>query len=231
MEYRRPPSQVVIGVLVVLVGVALLANTTGLYDTGPLLRWVPALFVLVAVYAMVVSRFENLFGPLAIALVAGTVQLVVLDAIQGATLVQFWPVLVVLFGLSVLAGRLRSRAAPVDGSVVDAVAIFGGVERTATSRAFRGATLTALFGGAELDLRDAAIVDADRPARITATAVFGDVEVIVPREWRVDLDVLPILGGAEDDRPRRARDEGAAPGAVDLIVTGTALFGAVSVTD
>jgi len=225
MEYRRPSSQVLVGVLVVLVGVALLAETTGLYDTGPLLRYVPSLFVLVAAYAMVVSRFENLFGPLAVVVVAGALQLVVLDVVEGATVWQFWPVLVVLFGLSVLLGRVRSRAVDVEGSYLDALAVFGGVERRATSQAFRGATLTALFGGTELDLRDAAVVDP--PARVSVTALFGGVEVIVPREWNVQLDVLPVLGGAEDERPRREREHDS----VDLVVTGVAAFGGVSVSD
>jgi hypothetical protein len=244
MEYRRPTSQVLIGVLVVLLGVALLADTTGLYDTTVLLRYTPTLFVAVAVYAIVVSDFQNLFGPLAIAAVAGTTQLVVLGVVDAASLWQFWPVLVILFGLSVLAGRLRSRARSSDGSYLDAVAIFGGVERRVTSGAFRGATLSALFGGTELDLRDAVV--AARPARVTAMAVFGGVEVIVPRDWAVDIDVLPILGGATDDRPRwnagnasdedrdRRRDRDHEAGQdrpADLVVTGTALFGGISVTD
>jgi hypothetical protein len=225
IEYRRPSSQVLIGVLVVLLGVTLLANTTGLYDTGPLLRYVPSLFVLVAVYAMLVSRFENLFGPLAVVVVAGTSQLVVLGVVEGSTVRQFWPVLVILFGLSVLLGRLRSRSVDVEASYLDAVAVFGGVERHATSRAFRGATWTALFGGTELDLRDAAVVES--PARVSVTAPFGAVEVVVPREWNVRLDVLPILGVAEDERRRREPDHDA----VDLVVTGGAAFGGVSVTD
>jgi hypothetical protein len=227
MEYRRPSSRVLIGVLVVLLGVALLANTTGLYDTGPLLQYVPSLFVLAGVYAMVVSRFENLFGPLAVVVVAGTVQAVVLGAVEGAAVWQFWPVLVILFGLSVLLGRIRSRSVDVEGSYLDAVAVFGGVERRATSGAFRGATLTALFGGTELDLRDAAVDDP--PARVSATALFGGVEVIVPREWNVQIDVLPVLGAAEDERPRREREP--VTETVDLVVTGFAAFGGVSVSD
>jgi predicted membrane protein len=99
------------------------------------------------------------------------------------------------------------------------------VEKRNTSRQFTGADLTAIFGGTELDLRDATV--AERPARINAVAMFGGVDIIVPRDWNVQLDVLPVLGGATDDRPRRETQHDD----IDLVVTGFAAFGGVSVTD
>jgi predicted membrane protein len=88
-----------------------------------------------------------------------------------------------------------------------------------------GADVTALFGGYELDLRDAEV--ADRPARISAVTMFGGVDVIVPRGWNVRLDVLPIFGGAKDERPRREAEHED----IDLIVTGFVAFGGISVSD
>lgn len=227
MEFKRLSSQALLGALVALLGIVLLVDTTGTYETGSLLRYVPSLFVLVGLYALVVSGFRNVFGPLVVIVLAGATQLVALDVITAEQLVAYWPALLIAFGLSLVLGRFRARATATDSARIDVFAAFGGNEQHATSKAFTGGAVTALFGGAEIDLRDAVVVD--RPARINATALFGGVEVIVPRDWNVRMDVLPILAGAEDERPRRERD--AEHEEIDLVVTGFAAFGGISVTD
>ncbi|WP_135363941.1 LiaF transmembrane domain-containing protein [Halosimplex halophilum] len=225
MEYRRVTSQILVGAVVVLLGVVLLAETTGIYDADRLLVYVPSLFVLVGLFAVVASGFRNLFGPLAVVIVAGGWQLVALDVLAPETVFSLWPVLLVLFGLSLIAGQYRARAVARESDFLTSVAVFGGRAERSTSKTFHGADLTAAFGGVELDLRDAVVEHP--PATINANALFGAVEVVVPREWNVRVDVLPILAGAEDERPRREAEHDE----VDLVITGFALFGGVAVQD
>ncbi len=222
---RVPTSQFLLGLLVVLVGLILLLDTTGVAPTQSLLQFAPSLFVLVGIWALVGSRFRNLVGPVVLIGVAVAWQLVALDVVSVDRMVDFWPLLVIVLGLSIVLGQYRSSAAEVEGAHTSTFAAFGGVEKRNTSQQFRGADLTAMFGGAELDLRDATV--GERPARINAVALFGGVDIIVPREWNVQLDVLPILAGAADDRARTddIRDE------VDLVVTGFAAFGGIAVSD
>lgn len=222
---RLPASQLLFGALVVLIGVLLLLDSTGVYPTGSLLVYTPSLFVIVGLWALVRSGFRSLVGPVVVIVIAGIAQLVALDLATVDELVVFWPVLIIAFGASILFGRYRSRIRATDDTFSSMFAIMGGVEGRNTSSGFTGADLTAVFGGAELDLRGAGL--GERPARVNAVAMFGGVEVIVPREWNVRMDVLPILGGASDERPRREEQHET----VDLEVTGFAAFGGVSVTD
>lgn len=113
----------------------------------------------------------------------------------------------------------------ITDTYISSVGVFGGSGQRTTTAAFAGADLTALFGGVELDLREANIED--RPATINATAMFGGCEIAVPPAWNVRMDILPIFGGAEDERKRHERDHDE----VDLVVTGFVAFGGVSVTD
>jgi len=225
MEYRRVTSQILVGGVVVLLGLVLLARTTGVYDTGRLLVYAPSLFVAVGLFAIVASGFRNLVGPLIVVLVAGGWQLVALDYLTAETVFSLWPVLLVLFGLSLIAGQYRARAVARESDYLTSVAVFGGRTERSTSKAFHGADLTAAFGGVELDLRDAVVEHP--PATVTTSAMFGGVDLIVPREWNVRVDVFPLFGGAEDERPRRPEEHDE----VDLVVTGFALFGGVSVDD
>ncbi|MFB6105436.1 MAG: hypothetical protein ABEJ70_00545 [Halobacteriaceae archaeon] len=223
---RSLTGQVVFGALVVLLGVLLLLRTTGVYDGTGLLVYVPSLFVLLGLYNLVRSGFRNVVGPTVLVLVAGAWQLVALDYLSWGEVGQFWPVFVILGGLAVLLGPLRRRRPPgTSEGVVTGFGLFGGVERRVTARAFEGADLLAVFGGVELDLRDAEV--AERPAHVTATALFGGVEVIAPREWNVRMEVFPIFGGAEDERARSERTHEE----VDLVVSGFVAFGGVSVSD
>lgn len=215
----------VIGAIIVLVGIVLLLETTDVYDAGYLFRYVPSLFVVLGLFLMVRSRFRNVFGPLIVIVVAGVWQLTALDVISRADVWDFWPLLIVLFGLSLVFAHFRRQPTGVSASHVTAFAMFGGSEKRSTAADFEGADLTALFGGTELDLRDAGI--GELPAHISANAMFGGVEIIVPREWNVQIDVVPLFGGASDERPRRDDEHDS----VDLVVTGLALFGGVTVKD
>jgi predicted membrane protein len=222
---RSISSQILFGALIVLVGIILLVDTTGLYDTRPLFDYVPSLFVLLGIYAFVRSGFRNVFGPLVIIVLAGVWQLVTLDIIEWSEVTSLWPLFLVLFGLSIILNQVRSPASKTGSSNVTGFGLFGGSEKRVTTPDFESANLTALFGGAELDLREADL--AERPAHVSCIAMFGGVEVYVPENWNVDMDVLPLFGGATDERSRRERDhEG-----VDLVVSGFVAFGGVEVSN
>ncbi|MFB6150695.1 MAG: hypothetical protein ABEJ40_02705 [Haloarculaceae archaeon] len=127
---KLPTSQVLFGAIVVLVGVLLLFETTGVFATEDLLLYVPSLFVLVGLWALVGSRFRNVVGPAVLVVVAGAWQLVALDYATVEEVVVFWPVLVIAFGLSVVLGQFRSRAHRTGDDYVSAFAAFGGVSVT-----------------------------------------------------------------------------------------------------
>jgi hypothetical protein len=82
-----------------------------------------------------------------------------------------------------------------------------------------------VFGGYQVDLRKAAI--ARSPAILHANAMFGGIEIRVPRTWRVVLDGLPLLGGYSDET-EHPDAQGDAP-VPELIVKGFASFGGVVV--
>ncbi len=219
------PTQLVLGALVVLVGVVLLLDTTGVYDTRPLFDYLPSLFILLGLYALWRGGLRNVFGPLVVIILAGAWQLAELDVVSGADLADFWPVFLVIFGLSLIVQHVRRSPAETDTAHLSRFALFSGSEHRSNSKTFEGADLSALFGGADLDLRDAEI--REKPAHVSAIAMFGGVSIVVPRDWNVRLEVLPILGGASDDRPRREEEHDE----VDLVVSGFAAFGGVEVTD
>jgi len=223
---RLRSDRLVTGGLIILVGLLLLLSTTDYAATENLWDFVPAVFVALGLWALVRSRFRNLTGPVMVVAVAATFQARNLGYVTDQQIGAWWPLFVVLFGVLYLVGRSRrTRGVSVsesDAGDISIVSLFSGTQRRVTGSGFRGGDVVALFGGAELDLRDAE--PSDPPATVECLVAFGGAEVQVPEDWTVDLDVLSLFGGSEDKRPPSGGD-----GDVDLVVTGLALFGGVSV--
>ena len=110
-------------------------------------------------------------------------------------------------------------AAPT--SVRDA-GIIAGFERTGrwiVGRSFRG---LAVIGNGEIDLRQARFIDGE--VTIHATAIIGDITVVVPEDADVHIGGTGIVGGFDH------HDEGpGTPGAPRITITGFVLCGSVRV--
>ncbi len=105
------------------------------------------------------------------------------------------------------------------------VAIFGAAQRKAGWTAARKLKVVTIFGGAELDFRDARLGRGVTDVRVTS--VFGGVKIIVPPGLPVEVEGVGIMGAFEQGLGVSAAGEGGAT--VGLRVKGTAVFSGVEV--
>ena len=102
------------------------------------------------------------------------------------------------------------------------IAIFGGVTRSGRWRVRKNIQALALFGGMDLDLRNA-IFEAP-VVEISGFWCFGGLDIKVPEGIDVRDQTAGVFGGTD------IRDIGdPAPGAPTLVIKGMTLFGGVSV--
>ena len=102
------------------------------------------------------------------------------------------------------------------------IAIFGGVTRKGRWRVRKNTHALALFGGMDLDLRDA-IFEAP-VVEISGFWCFGGLDVKVPEGIEIQDQTAGIFGGTD------VRDVGdPSPGAPTLVIKGVSLFGGVSI--
>ncbi|MGH3243482.1 MAG: DUF1707 SHOCT-like domain-containing protein [Spirillospora sp.] len=102
------------------------------------------------------------------------------------------------------------------------VAIFSGVERKGRWLAEATTNITCVFGGADLDFRQAVLSQSE--VTVNVTCLFGGVNILVPPGVRVVGSTTAIFGG--NDLPE---DDTTDPDAPVIRLTGTLLFGGVSV--
>ncbi|MET0694047.1 MAG: DUF1707 domain-containing protein [Propionibacteriaceae bacterium] len=102
------------------------------------------------------------------------------------------------------------------------VAVFGGVNRKGKWRIRKNTQALAVFGGMDLDLRDA--IFEDTVVEISGFWCFGGLDIKVPAGMEVREQIAGVFGGSDvSDLGERI------PGAPTLVIKGLALFGGVSV--
>ena len=191
-------GRLLLGLVVIALGSLFLLDSAGALDAGRAIdRWWPMVIVAAGVLTLAerppsVMRGTLLTGAGLLLLLFAT------DVLDESGWSYVWPALLVVAGLVIIA-RWSGRTIPAGehaDDVLRSTAIFGGSELASTARQFRGAWLTAIFGGITLDLREALPVPDG--ASVNATVAFGGVEVLVPRGWRITLRSTPIFGGIDD---------------------------------
>ena len=209
-----------IGLVLLALGVFGILDAAGVAGFGATVgQWWPVAIIGLGLAAMWSQRRVT-FGPVVLtvigmALLAGQLQWTDKDL--------FWPTLLLLCGVALLAG-LRHRKQP-QLSRGESMVVLGGAKAVDRSEHFRHADVSAVFGGSTLDLRNAHI---DDQATVDAFALFGGVDVLVPKDWRIDLGGMPIFGGYED----KTAGDGTLPSDAPLLkVNATAVFGGVKVAN
>jgi hypothetical protein len=103
------------------------------------------------------------------------------------------------------------------------LSIFGGSDRAGRWRVAERVRVVNIFGGADLDLREATLAAPD--VQLTVVSIFGGSDVIVPEGINVELSSFAIFGG---DKLRLQGAE-AAPGAPTVHVRCVSIFGGTDV--
>lgn len=109
----------------------------------------------------------------------------------------FWPVVLIAVGLMMVfsigsANRKRAEESGTDDN--EKVAIFYG-EQSRVRGDYTGGSATAIFGGVDLDLRQANIKDG---AIIDVFTFCGGININLPDDVIVKNEVRGVLGGSDD---------------------------------
>jgi predicted membrane protein len=227
---HHPSHGIIWGGVICAVGLILLLDHMGYISADRLWRFWPLLLI-AAGASRLASPGRRAWGVMLIAIGA-------LLQLDNLGLLRFrwtdlWPLVIICVGLMMIWNAIEARKVRVGTSgsgdatpTMNATAVFGGVERRISANNFRRGTVSAVFGGAEIDFRDGDI-DGDE-ATLEVNAIFGGAEIRVPEAWSVEFHGQTIFGGYSD----KTRVTAAAPNGPKrktLFITGTTCFGGVEV--
>lgn len=98
-------------------------------------------------------------------------------------------------------------------------AVFYGCDMNCDGEVFEGASLTAVFGGVECNLRNAVI---EKDCAIQVSAIFGGIDILVPDNVNVKVSSTGIFGGVSNKSAVH-------PEAPTIYVSGICMFGGVDI--
>jgi hypothetical protein len=148
-----------------------------------------------------------------------------LDSIYAAkTHAELVPLLEDLPAASGTPSPVPGSTAPADQRDGRIVAIFGGASRKGAWRVPATSTVVTVFGGVDIDLRDAILPG--REITIKAVSVFGGMSITVPPDMRVIDSGIAIFGG-RDVSGNSAESE--RPDSPVLRLQGACVFGGIAV--
>jgi Predicted membrane protein (DUF2154). len=105
--------------------------------------------------------------------------------------------------------------------ILNLTGIFSGRKAVLINEVFHGGSLNAIFGGVELDLSNAII---NHDVYIDATAIFGGIELFVPRDVKIVVSATPIFGGVSNKVPQPLGNTRGT-----IFINGMCMFGGVDI--
>jgi predicted membrane protein len=224
---NRPFGRLVLGVIVMVLGLALALDNFGLFQARYIFRLWPVVLIVIGLTRLQQSVRHG-GRPEGYVLTLVGVGLILMNF----GLLGFRQALAFLFltvgGVIVFrAWRGTSGSSPDSFSLessqrLDAFALLGGVHRVSRATEFRGGSASAALGGCDIDLREADMPEGGS-AVLDTLAIMGGIEVRVPEDWSVETRGMAVLGGFED-KTRRPLDD-----RKRLVITGLAVMGGVEV--
>lgn len=203
---QKPPvskKSIMFGIIVILFGVALLLRNFGLLNDEQknlIFSWKT---ILIAIGIMNVVGKEFFSG---LMLISIGIFFHITHYYELPINIKnlFWPAVIIAVGIVILTKHFRIshgchfRKADEVSEYIEDTTIFGGSNKYIKNDNFRGAKITAIFGGSKINLQQ--VVLAPEGAIIEITIIFGGCELIVPPDWNVHLGASNIFGGTTDKR-------------------------------
>lgn len=218
------------GLVFIALGLLIGGKVTGLINVDLFFDGWWTLFIIIPCFIGLFKDNEkvgNIIGLLiGVALLLACQGLISFDLIWKLAL----PVVFVVIGLSIIfkdtiGGKVNDEIKKINSNMPkgenEYCATFSGQDLKFDGEEFKGATLTAVFGGIKCDLRNAII---NQDVVIKASGIFGGVDILVPSNVKVKVKSSSIFGGI-DNKTNTSPVEGS----YTIYIDGSGIFGGVSI--
>ena len=222
-------SKILWGAVLIAIGVIFSLNAFGITDIKVFFDGWWTLFIIVPCFIGIFTDREktgNIIGLL--------IGLFLLLCCQNVlSFGMLWklaiPAVIVIIGLKLILGglfgdravKMISESRQNGDNIKIGCATFSGQDMNFDGEVFSGAELTAIFGGVECDLRTAII---EKDCAITASAIFGGIDIYVPDYVNVKINSNSIFGGVSGKNKRPPIQ-----GGVTLYINATCIFGGIDI--
>lgn len=207
---KKSLSGVIIGLLFVLLGVSLALKAFG-YDFEIFFDGWWALFIIIPSFAGLFERRDrtsSLIGLGVGVLLLLSAQDIITWQMFGKLIVSFIFLMIglsMVFRKSYTSHEFKGESVTGTPEFKNYSAFFGGRNIRYDNQEFKGANISVVCGGIDLNLRNA-IINSD--VIIEASIALGGMDIFVPNNVNVEIDCTPILGGVDNKTVTPISSEG-----------------------
>lgn len=192
------------GIILILFGVGFAGNALDFWRFSTFFNGWQTLFVIPCVVSIAIGILFLLFS-------CGSLS-------KGAVYKLFFPIVLVLIGLSVLYISSAYKKHFKENNSTNV--IFGSQKITYNNEVFTGATLNSIFGGIDMDISTAYLQE---DIVINCTSIFSGMNIHVPENVNVQVSGVPIFGGLNNHVKNNN------PDAPTIFVNVTCIFGGINI--
>ena len=222
-------NRILWGLVFIVLGIVIALNTLDIINFNIFFNgWWTFIIIIPCFIGLFDGTKEGKLGNI-IGILVGVVLLLVAQGLLRFDIVfkLFIPAVLVIIGLYLLFGNVfRSKVTDKlrelkkeSGNGEAICATFSEQFVTKNDEKFENATVDAVFGSVVLDLSKAKIKD---ETVITASAIFGGIDIIVPKDVEVKIKSTPIFGGVSNTTKTKDAKK-------VIYIDALALFGSVEV--
>ncbi len=195
---KKKMSDIILGSILIILGIIFLGNEFDFWNIKLFFKGWWTLFIIVP-SALGIWEKENRLSSFFGLLIGLLLLFAARDIIAWKTVGKiFLPVLLVTLGLSMIFRKnFKVQKSKNKETMKKYTAIFAGAEEKISNEEFLGTNVIAVFGGVELDLRQAIIKN---DIVINCEAVFGGIDIILPDNVKVITSGVPVFGGVENKK-------------------------------
>lgn len=214
------------GIVLIILGVIFLLNALDITNINIFFNgWWTLLIIIPSLINLFNPNKEGKFSSL-IWLIVGIVLLLLMQGILNMELVikLFIPVVFLVSGIylifgNVIKNELNTKIKSFNTEKKDEYCSTFSNQNIVIEEKFKQVNADAIFGGLTLDLHDCEIKD---ESLIKASAIFGELTIIVPKDVVVKVKSLPIFGGVSNNCRHNV-------GKKVIYIDAVALFGSVDI--
>lgn len=230
------------GLILIGIGALFLLDNLHIVHVSSWVGYWPVILIAIGLVKLVDSTFTG--GRIAGGVLMGVGALFLGDNLGYCRVEDWWPLILIGIGLMMIwhrthpesdnwgwgrrrefrgwaRGRFRGDF-PFRGNFVHEYAVFGGSRRVVNDQDFKGARISAVFGGTYLDLSGANMTG--ESAVLDISTVYGGATVRIPTSWNLEVRGSNVFGGFVDHTVHPP----VTPEMKHLIVRGAAVFGGVT---
>ncbi len=223
-------SNILWGIVLIILGIVWGLNALEIANINLLFDGWWTLFIIVPCFIDLFKE-KNKIGNIVGLLIGVLLLLACRDIISFELIWKLaFPIFLVAFGLSIIFkdffnNKIKEEMKKLNkGKQKEYFAIFGSEEINLDKEEFTGCELSAVFGGVNLDLTNTKLKE---DVIINASAIFGGIDIIVPKDVSVKIVSNCVFGGASDERRLKNKDQKESERTI--YINATCIFGGLDI--